>query len=181
MDGERLELAAPATRWEAAYLGFLDDFEAAGELKLPGASGAQLARGDFAAFVQRLQEDERGVGLKPGIVPSSAYWLLRHDVDGVTVLGVSHLRHTLTPSLEDVGGHIGYSIRPSERRRGYGARILALTLPHARALGLTRVLLTCDTDNVASARVIEKNGGILASEGYSALVETRVSRYWITL
>jgi predicted acetyltransferase len=140
-----------------------------------------LARGDFAAFVQRLQDDERGLDLKPSIVPSSAYWLLRHGVDGVTVLGVSALRHTLTPALEEAGGHIGYSIRPSERRRGYGTRILALTLPYARALGLDRVLVTCDTDNTGSARVIENNGGVLASEGYSTLVETRISRYWITL
>jgi predicted acetyltransferase len=181
MDGERLELVAPATRWEAAYLAFLDDFAAAGEQRIPAASATPLARSDFAAFVQRLQEDERGVGLNPGIVLSSAYWLLRHDVDGATVLGVSHLRHALTPALEDVGGHIGYSIRPSERRRGYGTRILALTLPQARALGLERVLITCDTDNIGSARVIEKNGGVLASEGYSSRVEARVSRYWITL
>jgi predicted acetyltransferase len=181
MDGESLELVSPTTRWEAAYLAFLDDFEAAGEPRIPAGSGVELARSDFAAFVQRLQDDEHGVNLKPGIVPSSAYWLLRHDVEGVTILGVSALRHALTPALEDVGGHIGYSIRPSERRRGYGTRILTLTLQYARALGLDRVLITCDTDNIGSARVIEKNGGVLASEGYSALVETRISRYWITL
>jgi predicted acetyltransferase len=168
-------------RWETAYRAFIDDFEAAGEERIPGGSGLELARADFAAFVQRLQDDERGVGLKPGIVPSSAYWLLRHDADGTTVLGVSSLRHALTPALEDVGGHIGYSIRPSERRRGYGTRILALTLQYARALDLERVLVTCDTDNTGSARVIEENGGMLASEGYSELTKMRVSRYWITL
>lgn len=181
MDGERLESAKPATRWEAAYLAMIDDFEAAGEPSIPAGSGVVLARSDFAAFVQRLRDDERGVGFKPGIVPSSAYWLLRHDADSVTVVGVSALRHALTPALEDVGGHIGYSIRPSERRRGYGTRILALTLQYARVLGLDHVLVTCDTDNIGSARVIEKNGGVLASESYSALVEARISRYWITL
>jgi predicted acetyltransferase len=181
MNSERLELAEPATRWETAYLAFLDDFAAAGEPRIPAGSGVELARSDFATFVQRLQDDERDVNLKPGIVPSSAYWLLRHDGDDVTILGVSALRHALTPALEEAGGHIGYSIRPSERRRGYGTRILALTLQYARALGLERVLVTCDTDNIGSARVIEKNGGVLASEGYSALVEARISRYWITL
>jgi predicted acetyltransferase len=181
MDDERLELASPAMRWQAAYRAYIDSFEAAGEQRIPGGSGLELARADFAAFVQRLQDDERGVGLKPGIVPSSQYWLLRHDADGETVLGVSSLRHALTPALEDVGGHIGYSIRPSERRRGYGTRILALTLQYARAFGLERVLITCDTDNTGSARVIEKNGGVLVSEGYSDLTKTRVSRYWITL
>jgi predicted acetyltransferase len=181
MDEERLELAQPATRLEAEYLAFLDDFEAAGEVRIPGASGAQLARNDFAAFVQGMQADERGADLPPGIVPSSQFWLLRHDAAGATMVGISSLRHALTPALEDVGGHIGYSIRPSERQRGYGTRILALTLQHARALGLSRVLVTCDTDNTRSARIIVKNGGVLASEGYSELVKTRVSRYWIDL
>jgi predicted acetyltransferase len=181
MDGERLELVSPTKRWESAYLAFIDDFVAAGEPRIPGASAVDLARSDFAAFVQHLRDDERGVDLKPGIVPASAYWLLRHDADGASVLGVSSLRHALTPALEDAGGHIGYSIRPSERRRSYGTLILAMTLPHARALGLARVLVTCDTDNTGSARIIEKNGGVLASEAYSEPTKTRVSRYWITL
>jgi len=181
MDDERLELVSPTMRWEAAHRAFIDDFEAAGEQRIPGGSGLELARADFAAYVQRLQDDERGVNLKPVIVPSSAYWLLRHDADDVTILGVCALRHALTPALEEAGGHIGYSIRPSERLRGYGTRILALTLPRARALGLDRVLVTCDTDNIGSARVIENNGGVLASEGYSELTKTRISRYWITL
>ena len=80
LDGERLELAAPATRWETAYLAMIDYFEAASEWKTPGRN-TQLARSNFAAFVQRLEEDERGVNLAPGIVPSSQYWLLRHDAD----------------------------------------------------------------------------------------------------
>ncbi len=83
--------------------------------------------------------------------------------------------------MEDVGGHIGYRIRPSERRKGYGTLILALTLAEARKLGLPRVLLTCDQDNIASARVIQANGGALASEGYSPQTQTLVSRYWIEL
>jgi predicted acetyltransferase len=180
MDGERLELARPTIRRAAECRALIDDFATAGELKNPSRA-TLLARNDFAAYIQLLEDEARGVNLEPDIVPSSVYWLLRHDADGVTMVGVSHLRHALTPALEDAGGHIGYSIRPSERRRGYGTRILALTLPYARALGLARVLLTCDTDNIGSARVIEKNGGILSSAGYSALVETHVSRYWIAL
>jgi predicted acetyltransferase len=181
MNAERLELAVPAPQWETAYLPFVDDFVTAGESSGAGRD-AQLALSDFAALVRRLEDDALGIDPAPDRVPSSQYWLLRRDAAGdVTMVGVSYLRHTLTPTLEDVGGHIGYSVRPSERRRGYGTRILALTLPHARALGLARVLVTCDTNNIASARVIEKNGGVLASEGYSELARAHVSRYWITL
>ena len=71
------------------------------------------------------------------------------------LIGVSSLRHHLTHALEHHGGHIGYAIRPSERRKGYGTRLLAMTLDQ-HAMGFRRVLVTCDTDHIASARVIEK-------------------------
>ena len=72
-------------------------------------------------------------------------------------------------------------IRPSQRRRGYGTRILALTLDKARLLGLERVLVTCDDDNLGSARIIEKNGGLLASKGLSTSSGVLIRRYWIAL
>lgn len=122
-----------------------------------------------------------GRDLPPGRVAETRFFLVAHEADALTVIGMSTLRHTLTPLLEDVGGHIGYRIRPSARRQGYGTRILELTLRQAQPLGLSRVLLTCDQDNIASARVIQRNGGVLASEGYSAQTATVVSRYWIEL
>jgi predicted acetyltransferase len=96
------------------------------------------------------------------------------------VLGTARLRHRLNESLRNAGGHIGYDIRPSERRKGYGNAILAMVLPRARELGLRRVLLTCAADNVASARIIERNGGVLESRG--RLPDGReLLRYWIDL
>jgi len=91
------------------------------------------------------------------------------------------LRHQLTPALEHEGGHIGYDIRPSARRRGFGTLILALTLERARILGLARALLTCDTDNTASARIIERNGGALAARVVSNRTGKLISQYWIEL
>jgi len=91
------------------------------------------------------------------------------------------LRHALTPHLAQIGGHIGYNVRPSQRRQGYGTALLAYTLEQARQFGLTGVLITCDTDNIGSARIIEKNGGQLINQtmvdGYAKLI----SRYWIDL
>ena len=106
------------------------------------------------------------------------YWLLREDQ---TILGNSSLRHWLVPVLEDVGGHIGYTIHPQERRKGYGTLILRLSLEKARERGMQRVLFTCDTDNIGSARIIVKNGGVLASQGWSVRTGKQVSRYWIEL
>jgi len=97
------------------------------------------------------------------------------------ILGESRLRHSLTPALEHHGGHIGYVIRPSQRRKGYGTLILALTLEKARALGIQRVRITCDTDNTGSVRIIEKNGGILSAQVISERSGKLISQYWIDL
>ena len=180
MSGECLELMPPALELEDAYLSLLaEDAHAA------GASRFEQVGRDYAAFVRALDDEARGVGLRPELVPQSVFWLVCEDggggAGGRVIVGVSRLRHVLNANLEDVGGHIGYDVRPSERRKGYGTRLLALTLERARALGLPRVLLTCDTENVASARIIEKNGGALASQSVSPATGVMVSRYWIEL
>ncbi len=172
-----IALVAPDARYEAGLRTMLADYHAVGEQFFSMGTEARIARG-FADYLAHLAAMARGEGLSPGLVPESTFWLVRDDRE---VLGASRLRHTLTPALEDVGGHIGYSIRPSARGQGYGTLLLALTLERARALGLARVLLTCDTANLASARVIEHNGGVLASQSYSAITGTEISRYWIAL
>jgi predicted acetyltransferase len=174
---EGVALVAPDARYESGFRALLADYHGVGEHFFSMGTEARIARG-FAAYLDHLATMARGEGLAPGLVPEDVFWLVR---DGMEVLGASRLRHTLTPALEDVGGHIGYSIRPSARRQGYGTLQLALTLERARAVGLARVLLTCDTANIGSAQVIERNGGVLASQGYSAVTGTEVSRYWIAL
>jgi predicted acetyltransferase len=130
------------------------------------------------AALARTQGYARGRNLPDGFVPETIYWLLR---DGQRVVARSSLRHRLTPHLEHEGGHIGYSVRPSDRGKGYGTAVCRLTLERARALGLPRVLITCDADNAASARIIEKNGGILEDERLSAQTGKMKRRYWIDL
>jgi len=170
-----IRLAAPSLELEAAYQACEAEFNAQGEVFLG------VAANDWPTYVTRCDEEAHGIVRIPERVAQTVLLLARETPEQVTLLGVSKLRHTLTPALEDIGGHIGYSIRPSERGRGYGSLILALTLEHARALGLSRVLLTCDTSNIRSARVIQRNGGVLTSEGYSSLRGARVSRYWIAI
>ena len=176
MGTETLTLVEPTVALELAFRSLVEDYRAAGGERYQDVPG--LAEAGFDAYVRRLQEASRGVGLLPGHVPQTTFWLVR---DGTTIVGISRLRHYLTPALEQEGGHIGYNVCPSERRKGYGTRLLALTLKAARTRGLHRVLVTCDTDNVASARIIQKNGGQLAGEVISAFSGKPVSRYWIHL
>ena len=89
------------------------------------------------------------------------------------------LRPRLTEKLEDRGGHIGFAVRPSERGKGYATLMLKLVLEKAKQLGLRRVLVTCDKDNLASARVIQKNGGQLNTESISKQFGKMTQRYWI--
>lgn len=174
--GERLELVPPALDLEDACRACEAAFAARGEVFL----GPQAE--DWASYCRACAEEAAGRPVRAGRVAQAVYILMRFEPDGRRVaLGVSKLRYTLTPALEDAGGHIGYRIRPDERGKGYGTQILALTLPHARALGLERVLLTCDADNVRSARVILGNGGVLTSEGHSPIRGARVCRFWIAL
>ena len=169
MASERLELVLPSLALEAAYRECEDDFQQAGETFL-GIAGMNYPR-----FVERCQAYDQA---DAGKVPQLDFFLLR---DGAIILGWSGLRLWLNPNLEDIGGHIGYRIRPSERRKGYGARILAMTLAQARQHGMRDVLLTCDGDNIGSRRIIEHNGGQLASESVSPQSGVLVARYWIHL
>jgi predicted acetyltransferase len=173
---EGLTLVDPIAQYKDSFLRLVADFESAGEKTFEKV--AALMRMNFAAYVRGLENAAKGIDLPKGFVPYNTYWLVR---DGRDVVGVSHFRHHLTPKLRVEGGHIGYSVAPSERRKGYGTRILALTLERVWVFGLTRVMVTCDTDNVASAKIIERNGGQLARYTISERSGKQVSVYWITL
>ena len=171
-----LELASPGIGLIESYRGLVREFKEAGEdlipfpLSFPHENGAEL--------MERLARAARGQGLPEGFVAHSTYWLV---LGGETVVGVSNLRHHLTPHLRHEGGHIGYGIRPSARGRGFGIEILRLTLHKAAELGLRRVLVACDADNERSVRTIVRNGGVLEADSVEARDGAIMHRYWITL
>jgi len=172
---ETLELVTPAVEYEAGFRGMLAELAQQGR---QAGGWLRECNDDFAAFVQRLAAFAAGEYLPEGWVPYTTFWLIR---DGREFIGESGIRSALTPALEIEGGHIWYGIRPSEQRKGYGTKLLALTLNKAREMGLMRVLITCDTANIGSAKVIEHNGGVLAFRGYDARVGKDKCRYWIDL
>ena len=100
--------------------------------------------------------------------------------DDGELLGVVNLRHELTDALRRCGGHVGYSVRPSARSQGHATRLLEAAKEQARALGLERILVTCDTDNLASTRVIEKCGGEM-DDVIEGPAGRRTKRFWIAL
>ena len=171
LSNERAVLIVPTEELRAELLEMAREYSAAGEDRYRDVLD------DPPAYIRSLSDGARGIGLPPGRVPHSTFWL----ASGRRLIGRSSIRHRLTADLAYEGGHIGYDIRPRERRKGYGTLILRLTLVEARRLGLQRVLLTCDTGNTASAKIIETNGGILQDTVVSKRSGELISRYWIEL
>jgi predicted acetyltransferase len=143
----------------------------------------------FGEFVDDLLNLAFEHSLPRGWQQDRIFWL----IGGGEYLGQTSIRPRLdTRYLLTYGGHIGYSIRPTKRRQGYGTRILALALEEARQLGLQRVLVTCNSDNLPSRKIIEHNGGrfessmampahLLRAEGHQAKERVDKLRYWIEL
>jgi predicted acetyltransferase len=171
---ESLLLQAPSADLQDSYRSLIAELEAGRERRVPFVLDYPFE--NFETLLARLRDDANGIDLPEGFVPHSTFWLVRNGKD---IVGVSNLRHSLTPYLLREGGNIGYGIRPSARRNGYGREILRQTLPKARALGLSRVLVTCGKANLGSARIILDNGGVLESEENSVERGEVVQRYWI--
>ena len=170
---EELRLIDPTEGLREEYLDYIEEFRQAGEVEAPGSGWH--AGDTFESLIGRIRDYARGRNLPEGWVPDSTYWLLRSS----RLIGACDIRHRLTEALTDFGGHIGYAIRPRERGKGYGTTMFELALEKARDLGISRVLVTCDKRNIASARVIQKNGGVLDSESHSQRAGRVTQRYWI--
>lgn len=147
-----MQLVKPSTKYKESYLQAVAEFQQEG--RYLEHYKAELEK-HFPSFVQMLLHQEKGRDLPKGYVAASTYWL----IDGNEYIGRVSIRHKLTDYLKKVGGHIGYDIRPSKRKQGYGKKILELGLEKARKLGLSNILITCDSNNIASQKIIEANGG----------------------
>ncbi|WP_433825211.1 GNAT family N-acetyltransferase [Actinoplanes sp. CA-015351] len=172
------ELITPTVRLHEAWLESRDEWGRG--VHQPG-SGLRLTddpdtHAGFAAWTRRLvSEEDPAVTPEAGWVNCSYRWVVEDD----RVLGAISLRHVLNDFLLNAGGHIGYGIRPSARRRGLASFAVAEMLTAAGKLGIDRVMISCDVANEASARTIERNGGVLEDIRITHL--GTVKRYWITL
>jgi predicted acetyltransferase len=170
------ELVLPTTAVRPSFLEAMDEFVAEGaensqtaawiEQNAPGWQDPEA----FAAFVEAVRADALpGTPRPAGHVPCTTLWW----VDGEDYLGRIAIRHELNDFLLEVGGHIGYDVRPARRREGHATAMLRASLPWALRLGVDPALVTCDTDNVGSIRVIENAGGVLED------VRGIKRRYWV--
>jgi predicted acetyltransferase len=174
-----MELIEPSVVYRDSYIEAVREFQADHSFPLMERTWDALSipelQEHFDTYVAAECAKAQGEGLPEGWVPVSTYWL----VDGGAYIGSINIRHQLNERLERIGGHIGYSIRPSRRGYGYGSAILALGKERARALGITRILLTCDATNTASRKIIEKNRGVFENEVPNPETGVDKLRFWI--
>jgi predicted acetyltransferase len=175
------ELVSPTSRVRRSFVAAMAEFRAEGR----GGPADHTAIGgdirefwkswttapdEFGSYVDQLRAQAQEDSPRPaGFVPCTTLWW----VEGDEFLGRVAVRHRLTPQLNEFGGHIGYDVRPSARRRGHATAMLREVLPVARGLGITSALVMCDVDNVASRKVIESGGGVFEDQRGDKL------RFWV--
>lgn len=168
-----MKLVKPSKKYETSFMEAVDEYTAEGR----SYEALMLHQtGSFDGMIQYYANAEKGIGLPEGYVPATEFWI----VDGDKFIGRVSIRHELNDYLTNFGGHIGYAIRPSERKKGYGTKALDLGLIEAKKLGINKILITCNTTNIGSKKIIEKNGGVFEDERPKE-GEAPILRYWITI
>lgn len=168
----KLRLVKLSEKYKSQLFDMMEEWYATGEKIIPYV----IRKNDYHDFSHYLEEievkDERS-----GLVPDSTYFCL--DEERNCFVGAVNIRHYLNEALLLNGGHIGEGVRPSERRKGVATQMIRLALKECKILGIDRVLMVCDKENIGSAKSILKNGGVLENE---VVVDGVIEqRYWITL
>lgn len=170
------ELVLPDEQYKDSFLAALAEYQAEDLPNYRGIDPAALAN-NFQGYIDQLRNESSGKNLPDGYVPHTVFWL----VEGNQYLGRIDLRHVLNDYLHREAGHIGYDVRPSERKKGYGHLALKLGKEKAQELGMSEVLITCDVTNIGSTKIIQANGGKLENVIKIGDGKPDKNRFWITL
>ena len=167
---ENIKLVLPSKEYLSSYI------EAINEYKVNNINTYDFYHPDECDLFTKYEDFRLGRNLPENYVKATYLWL----VDNNEFIGEISIRHSLTESLLKFGGNIGYGIRYSAWNKGYGTEMLRLALVIAKEIGLDKVLITCNDDNYASVRVIEKNGGKLFDKIVNHIDGKRIitRRYW---
>ena len=171
----KLELVFPTKEMKRDIEEYMQEFYDNGD-KVAGIGGLDRIK-DFDTWLNKIQKDILPQTIETGKVPATLYFSVRKA--DKRIVGNLQIRHRLNEKLLRYGGHIGDSVRPSERRKGYATEQIRLALLKCKELGIDRVLMDCDKNNIGSAKAIQNNGGILENEVY--VEDELVQRYWISL
>ena len=173
-----MKLTEPTMEYEQQIRAYRKEFLDSGD-SMDGTSALRKYE-EPQAWIAHLNRYHDPETVPPGRVPAIQYLFVREE--DRKIVGMIQIRRDLNAYLEKYGGHIGYSVAPGERRKGYAAQMLQMALPKCRELGLRKVLITCIKGNEGSRKTILRNGGTYESTVYDEEQEKDfIERYWITL
>ncbi len=174
---EQLFLIKPTSEYAEQIKEYRQEFLYAGD-SMDG-TGSLRRMEDPLDFIQKCKDYESPETLPEGKVLATQFMLVRKSDN--RLLGMIQVRHYFNDYLEKYAGHIGYSVRPSERRKGYAKQMLKMALPFCREIGLDKVLITCIDGNIGSEKTILSNGGVYESTVHEPDSNRDLKRFWIKL
>lgn len=177
---DNMKLVFPTMEYKEKAVQFINEFyENGSEINGSGALDFYLSDFTYEEWLQKLQKDIDMANIAPGRVPALTYFYVREEDD--CIVGMINLRLTLNDFQRNEGGHIGYCVRPTERRKHYATMMLKDALEVYKLLSVSSVLISCDTTNVGSQNTIKNNGGRLIREFYSETFKVDAQMYSIDL
>jgi len=175
----RITLVIPSEKHIDKIQEYKNEFVNAGETYLPGTSDL-LKTESISEWIEKVNKNSKTIGLtEEGHVPSTIY--LAVESEAGKIIGIMNIRHELNDYLFNFGGHIGYCVSPTERKKGYAKEMLALSLEKCKELGIDKVLVTCRDTNEASRKTIIACGGIYENEIIGVEDAEMHQRFWIEL
>ncbi|MGP4071540.1 GNAT family N-acetyltransferase [Piscibacillus sp. B03] len=169
-----MKLVKPNLELKDAFYEYIQEWEASKEKVVP--TTLRKVNDQYEAFVERWQNESQGV-IREGWVANTTYFLVN---DEGRILGSCNIRHDLNEKLLQIGGHVGYGVRPTERGKGHATFMLKACLNRLQEMGIKKALITCNEGNIGSKKVIVNNGGV-QDQSFTEDDGTVVNRFWIEL
>lgn len=174
---EEFILLRPTDEYAGQIIQYKQEFLEAGD-SMDGC-GPLPRLENIEEYIQMCRDYEDPERVPEHLVPATQFLFVRKSDN--RLIGMIQVRHRFNDYLEKYAGHIGYSVRPSERRKGYAKKMLKMTLPFCKDLGISRVLISCIDGNIGSEKTILANGGVYESTVCEPHKGRILKRFWITL